>query len=138
MLTRMIEISHQLRQNWEKYFCRVWQKIASALSPHNDFVWLIALTRNSKGSIELGGDLTGTLSPRLGDKLGITIRDMVKNKLLLEKGPVPSKNPALIVLVPLPKFLLKSNLSELQSLARDYRGEVLAEDVPYCYLTIFL
>lgn len=140
MFTRSKEIIRSIGQRWEKNFCRVWRNLVKTLSPHNDPVLTVTLQREvPSGNIVLGGDLSGTLSAKTGNKLGIALRDMAKARLLVEKGPIPSEKPALVALLPLPRFLLTSDLDELKSLVNDWRGEVLVDgDVPYCYLTILV
>lgn len=138
MFNRTREIVRISARNWEKYFCRAWRKLAIFLNPTNDPVLLVTLDRDKKGNIVLGEDVSGSLPGNVEDKLGLVVRDMVKGSLIAKKGPLPTRNPALVVLLPLPRFVLGSSLEELKSLAKDYRGEVLVGDVPYSYLTILI
>jgi len=138
MFNRTKEIIRTLEQDWEKYFCRVWRKVVVRLNPKNDPILLVSLTRDKEKNILLGGDISGVLSAKINDKLGLMIRDMAKGKLIAKKGLLPTQTPALIVLLPLPRFIFNSSLSELKSLAKDFRGEILVENIPYSYLTILM
>jgi hypothetical protein len=60
-------------------------------------------------------------------------RDIAKSHLSVTQGPIPHKIPHVVVLVPLPSFLLAIRPRDQFEIFRDWKGVTLAfEDIPYC------
>jgi len=130
-----------LGQKAEKIFRDNWREIIKAVNAHNDpvLVYFLSWEKEEK-HYKLTGDLSGSFSSieENNELIGLRLRHNIMDNIVLTQGPLPTEKPTLAVLVPLPSFLFHAGVKGLKSLITDWRGEVMVENTPYCYLTLLI